>query len=132
MIKGIGYYAVEAALLLTAVFIERSLGFVERCESTGMNVLHTEMMMRVIYDYRDKAWEESELTRSRSTIWEPKSAIKENFALHPSFVLSAVKFHVLDQFTANLGTFKSFLLLDTGLFKQFGVLTKNPYTMKFW
>lgn len=56
MRKRKSYYAVDTVFPVVAAIIDSSFGFVERCDLTQMNLLHTGMMSTLPFFHSGRAW----------------------------------------------------------------------------
>lgn len=129
MLEGKDYYAVDMVFPFVAAFIDRSLGFEEKCELTRMNVLYIEIINKVLVDHRDRRWREGELLRLRGEIREFKSVVEGAFASHCPSGLYTLKYHLLDHLVEDLERFGSISFMDAGPFEHFNVVIKQSYRM---
>lgn len=82
--EGGNYIAVDVVLPSAASFMARSLGFLERCDLTRMNVLYTGSVNKVLFEHKDSAWVEGEQVRLCLEIWKIKSVVEKTIAPHCS------------------------------------------------
>lgn len=68
MMTGRNQYSVGKVSAFVAAFIDRSPGFVEKCDLTWMSLLYDEMKNKVIFDQRSGGYLEGELVRLPSEI----------------------------------------------------------------
>lgn len=114
MMEGGNYCAVETVFLFVTAFIERSLGFWERCDRTQMIALYTEMVSKMLFDRIDGAQVKSELTRLRSEISIFKIAFQKTFALHCLSGLFTLRFCLQEHFGDNSKPFESLSRMAEG------------------
>lgn len=91
-------YAADRVLPFVASFINGSLGFVERCNLTRINLFYTEMINTLLFDHNGVSWTAGELASLQSEISRFKTVVETRFALYCLSGLFTLKFHLVDPF----------------------------------
>lgn len=96
MIERTNYYAVDTVFPFVAPFLDKSPGFVERCDFTRMNVLYTKMVSKLPFDHNGAAWTAEEVASLLSNIWMFKTVVERSFGPHCSAGLFTMKYRHLN------------------------------------
>lgn len=105
--------------------IHESLVYIEKCDFSGVNVLYTEMVKKMLFDQKSVAWMKCELVRLTPETSEFMIVVEKTLALHCSLGSFTLKFHFSNHLVVYLKIFKSFSFRNTGPFEHVYVRIKK-------
>lgn len=99
-------------------FIDKTFGFVEKCDVTRLNALYAEMVNTLFFDGNGAARTARGQMNLWSEIWKPKTGVKGTYAPQCSSGLLTFKFHLLDHVVRKFDVFRSPSFTDAALLEH--------------